>query len=431
MPTYSEYKDSGHAWLGMVPSHWDVVKIRGVLTENTEQNFAHKVTKQLQFKFGTIIPKVLNYNEEETDWTIIEKYNIVKANDIIINGLNLNYDLLSMRVGLVKDDGIITSAYIAMHPKEDFNPSFLTYAFKGWDSRKLFHGMGTGVRITLSWKELKNYSIPIPPIEEQEAIVKYLDKVTTEIDKVIEAKERIIVSLEERRKIIITHAVTRGINPDVPMRASGIDWLGEIPAHWELLPIKRVAKLILGKMLDNSGGNSSSNVYPYICAKDVHFEGIDTSDLKQMFFTESEINRYKVKNGDLLVVEGGAGAGGCAIAKDISEDICVQNSIIIVRTNEDCLNEYLSYIIQSLVKRGYIEYACNKATIPHFTKDKLGAVLIGVPDKAEQEQIVKYIDQSLIPIEKAISQQKKLIELLRERKNIIINETVTGKVKVI
>lgn len=431
MAEYSAYKDSGHQWLGLVPSHWDIVKIRGVLDENTHQNFAHQITKQLQFKFGTIIPKKLNYDEEEADWNVIEKYVIVRPNDIAINGLNLNYDLLSLRVGLVRDEGIITSAYITMRPKDGYNPAFINYAFKGWDSRKLFHGMGTGVRITLSWKELKNYSIPIPPKEEQEAIVEYLDKVTADIDKAIAAKERIIASLEERRKIIITHAVTRGIDSNVPMRASGIDWLGEIPAHWDILPIKRVANLILGKMLDNTGGSSSSASYPYFCAKDVHFDGIDTSNLKRMFFTDSEVKRYKVQNGDLLVVEGGAGAGGCAVVKDIKDVICVQNSIIIVRAFEDFDNEFLSFVLQSFVKRGYIEYACNKATIPHFTKDKLGSVLIGIPNKEEQSQIVKFIESSLTPIDSAIAQQRKLIELLSERKNIIINEIVTGKVKVV
>lgn len=431
MAGYSEYKDSGQQWLGMIPSHWEMVKIRGVLDENTNQNFAHQVSKQLQFKVGTIIPKKLNYDAEDADWNVIEKYVIVRPNDIVINGLNLNYDLLSMRVGLVKEKGIITSAYIIMRPKEGFNPAYLNYAFKGWDSRKLFHGMGTGVRITLSWKELKNYSIPIPPKEEQEAIVEYLDKVTADIDKSIAAKEQIIASLEERRKIIITHAVTRGVNSDVPMRDSGIDWLGAIPAHWDVLPIKRVANLILGKMLDNTGGSSTSAFYPYICAKDVHFEGINTSDLKRMYFTDSEIKRYKVQNGDLLVVEGGAGAGGCSIVKDITGLIGVQNSIIIVRTFEGCVNEFLSSGLQSFVKRGYIEFACNKATIPHFTKDKLGSVMIGVPSKEEQYQIVEFIESALSPIDSAIAQQRNLIELLRERKNIIINETVTGKVKVI
>ncbi len=238
MAEYSEYKESGQQWLGKVPSHWNIAKIGTIFDEISKQNFEHKYSKQLQFKFGTIIPKKLNYETEESDWSIIEKYVIVRPNDIVINGLNLNYDLLSFRVGLVKEEGIITSAYIVLRPKEGNNPSYLNYAFKGWDSRKLFHGMGTGVRLTLSWKELKNYYIQIPPKEEQEAIVAYLDKVTADIDKAIAAKERIIASLEERRKIIITHAVTRGISSDTPLKDSGIDWLGEIPAHWETYPVR-------------------------------------------------------------------------------------------------------------------------------------------------------------------------------------------------
>ena len=429
MAEYSEYKESGQQWLGKVPSHWGILPGKAIFTENKVLNKNNVENFVLSLSYGRIIPK-----KDINEGLVPENYSayqVVESGYIIIRCTDMQNDKVSLRTGLVEHHGIISGAYLGLIPQENNTPSFLKYLLHNWDISKELYRYGSGLRQSLSWKDIKYLLLPIPPREEQEAIVEYLDKVTADIDKAIAAKERIIASLEERRKIIITHAVTRGINSDVPLKDSGIDWLGQIPAHWDILPIKRVAYLILGKMLDNTGGSSSSATYPYFCAKDVHFDNIDCSDLKRMFFSASEIKRYKVNNGDLLVVEGGAGAGGCAIVKNITDTICVQNSIIIVRPSEDCLNEFLSFALQSLIKRGYIDYACNKATIPHFTKEKLGSVLLGFPKKEEQKKIVQFIEQSIIPLDTAITQQKKLIELLRERKNIIINETVTGKVKVI
>lgn len=430
MAAYSEYKESGQQWLGKIPSHWKFHRLWTLFNNRIKSNSDFAYQHAHKFYYGTLVPKNEINDVEDLRETYV-KYSVLEKDDIVLNGLNLNYDLKSMRVAIAPQNGIITSAYIILRPEKDVNAKFFNYYFKAMDSKKIFHGMGTGIRLTLSYAELRNIDLACPPAEEQEAIVAYLDKATAEIDKAIEAKERIISALEERRKIIITEAVTRGINPDVPLRDSGIDWLGQIPSHWEVLPLKRVSTLILGKMFDNSGGESSSQIYPYVCAKDVHFDGVDLSELKEMYFSDTEIKRYCVQNGDLLVVEGGAGAGGCAVAKKVKGNIGIQNSIIIVRANGNSDNEYLSYFLQSLVRRGYIEYSCNKATIPHFTKDKIGVVPIEIPPIQEQKEIVAYIKAMEIPIDNSIAQQKRLIELLRERKNIIINETVTGKVKVI
>lgn len=429
MATYESYKDSGVKWLGQIPSHWEIKKLRAFFSEVTEYNSALKVHNQLQFKYGTIVPKPDSEIDEAVLKTI-SKYTIVNPGDIIINGLNLNYDFISFRVGKVNERGVITSAYIAMRPNENLLPKFYEYLLKAMDAKKVFHGFGTGIRLTLSFKELKHKLLPFVPLNEQEAIVAYLDKVMGEIDRAIESQQKMIDALIERKQIIITRAVTRGLNPNTPLRNSGIDWIGQIPEHWKLTQLKRLATLILGKMLDTKGG-SPTKWSKYICAKDVHFDGIDTSDLKSMYFSEKEKKLYKVFNGDVLIVEGGAGAGGCAIADKINEDIYIQNSIIIIRPNKNLNNGYIAYLMQSLVKRGFIEYACNKATIPHFTKEKVGSVLIAVPSVEEQKDIVLHINNQIEPIDNFIKQCERMISLLQERKQIIINEVVTGKKKVI
>ena len=422
MTEYSEYKDSGQQWLGKVPSHWAIAKISTIFDENSKQNFEHEYSKQLQFKFGTIIPKKLSYDSEDSDWSIIEKYVIVKPNDIVINGLNLNYDLLSLRVGLVKEEGIITSAYILLRPKEGNNPSYLNYAFKGWDSRKLFHGMGTGVRLTLSWKELKNYYIPIPPKEEQEAIVAYLDKVTDDIDKAITAKQRIIASLEERRKIIITHAVTRGINPDAPLKGSGIDWLGDIPAHWEVIRIKYL--LNEKKVRSKTGAEEPLSMSQRKGLIPTKMMGVIPN------LAASYVDAKLVSKGDLVFNKLKAHLGVFNVSEYeglVSPDYAVYNTtgkadlkfLEYVFKTPNCINEFKKLItgVGSGLSRLY-------------TND-LYSIYCAIPPIDEQLSIRNHIVNQTKAISEAIDQCQSIIDLLRERKNIIINETVTGKVKVI
>ena len=231
MAAYETYKDSGVKWLGTIPSHWEVDKIRYFFDEITELNLNRQSSNQLQFKFGTIIPKS-DLSVDENVWQTISKYTVVKPDDIIINGLNLNYDLLSHRVGRVRENGVITSAYVHIRPHEDICAKYYEYLFKAMDARKVFHGFGTGVRATLSYKELRQKPIAIPPIAEQEAIVAYLDKATGEIDRAIEVQQQMIDALNERIQIIISRAVTKGLNLDAKIGKDGF------PAHWEVFPLR-------------------------------------------------------------------------------------------------------------------------------------------------------------------------------------------------
>lgn len=425
MERYSEYRDSGVKWLGEIPRHWEMKRWRFLMVENTKKNSDRRVRLQLQFRYGDIVRKA-NQSEESDVLDTISKYTVVEPNDIMINGLNLNYDFVSQRVAQVNEEGVITSAYISLRPTNIACSKYYTYFLKSMDSKKMFHGMGTGIRLTLSYNELKNQFIPRPSIEEQEAIANYLDATTSKIDAAIAQQQKMIDLLNERMQIIINNAVTKGLDSNVTMKDSGVEWIGKIPEHWDTCALKKKAKIILGKMLSNN----PTNKYKYICAKDVHYGNIDTSELKEMSFTQEERILYEVKRGDMLIVEGGAGAGGCAIFKEYKKNIYIQNSIMIIRGTDNLLNNYICFFMQSINQKGYIEFICNKATIPHFTKEKVGAVTIPLPPLKEQIEIVDFINKEIVPIDVVIQNCQQQISLLQERKQIIINNVVTGKVKV-
>lgn len=203
----AKMKDSGVEWIGEIPEDWELKRFRFLFKEKNERNTLIKERKQLQFKMGNI---VLKDRQDLTNEMInvISNYNIVKPGHIVLNGLNLNYDFVSQRIALVKERGIITSAYICIESINDINTSYYCYFMKAMDSKKLFHGMGSGIRLTLSYDNLKNLFFPYPSINDQIEIVKYLDSVSSKIDSSISQCNKMISLLQERKQIIINDVVT-------------------------------------------------------------------------------------------------------------------------------------------------------------------------------------------------------------------------------
>lgn len=428
-----QYKDSGIEWIGSIPKEWKMQPLSIYFTENNKPNSNLESVNALQFKYGEIIQKPNNDKElNEKDCELLSKYTIVVPNDIVVNGLNLNYDLKSLRIAKVRENGIITSAYIVLRSRNGANAAYYNYYLKALDFQKIFHGMGVGIRLTLSYNELRPMLLPVPSTKEQQLIADYLDEKCGEIDELIEVQEQMIQKLIDYKQSVITEIVTKGLNPNVRLVPSGIDWIGDIPKGWaSCAPLKWFTNIILGKMLQSNANLGSDSLEKYICAKDVHFDGIDYSDLKSMYYSVMEKNTYKVAKGDMLVVEGGAGAAGAAIVERDIENTYIQNSIMIVRPKRDVDIRYARYFLFSIVSRGYVDYICNKATIPHFTKDKLSGTMIPMPPIGEQKAIADYLDNKCAEIDALIALKQRKIETLKNYKKSLIYEAVTGKIEVV
>lgn len=202
-----EMKSSGNDWIGDIPYYWNFERVENYFHNETLYNKGFEYTGAFKFFMGTIIPKEEDRETEEYR-DIYEKYTIVEKNDIMINGLNLNYDFKSLRVGIVPYKGIITSAYVVLRPYEGVNAHFFNYLFKAFDYRKVFHGMGKGIRLTLSFNELRTFEIPIPPKKEQEVIVSFLNEKCGKIDALIEKIGIKIERLKELKRSLINEVVT-------------------------------------------------------------------------------------------------------------------------------------------------------------------------------------------------------------------------------
>lgn len=429
METYSEYKNSGQAWLGEIPSHWELLPGKAIFLENKRKNWDNSESFVLSLSYGRIIPKI--NKDEGLVPDNYSNYQIIDPNFIIIRCTDLQNDKVSLRTGLVRHHGIISGAYLGLIPRRGNNPIYLHYVLYYWDVSKELYRYGSGLRQSLSWFDIKYLQIPIPPICEQEAIVEYLDNVIAEIDKAIEAKERIIAALEERRKIIITEAVTRGINPNVPLRESGIEWLGQIPAHWETIPVRHVFEFRNGYTPSKINPSFWSNgTIPWFRMEDIRKSGRKLERAIQ-YITPAALNNggtFDVGSFIMAICTASIGEHAMLIADSLANQ---QFANLKIRKSLSARfdSQFIFYYMYVLGK--YCRDTANTTTFQYADMTLVKNFLVPIPSLEEQKNLVEYLDYNTKGIDLAIVQQKRLIDLLRERKNIIINEIVTGKVKVI
>ena len=425
-----EMKDSGIAWIGAMPRAWKMNTIAQIFLQVKCKNTGLQEKNLLSLSYGKVKRKSIDTVEGLLPESF-DGYNIIEKDDIVLRLTDLQNDHTSLRVGLAEERGIITSAYLTIRNRSNFCPKYLYYYLHSFDIAKGFYGMGAGVRQGLNWDGVKWLKILAPSVPEQERIAAFLDAECAEIDAVLEKTRASIEEYKKLKQAVITQAVTKGIRGDRPMKDSGIEWIGEIPAG---VPISRVGlhfDIVLGKMLCSAPVDDNYTLESYYCAADVHFEGLSNGEKKKMWFSPDEKEQYCVKNGDLLVVEGGAGAGGCAIAVSTDVPIYIQNSIMIVRSKGISNIRYLRYLLECLVKKGYIDVVCNKATIPHFTKDKLANVPFIVFSQSEQEEIAEYLNEKCAGIDALIAKKQQYLIEIENYKKSLIYEYVTGKKEVI
>ena len=422
-------RDNTGEWFGSIPADWTILALK----------YAFSIKKDIARKLGYTVLSVTQKGIKPKDMLEkgqfamdYSKYQVVNRGEFIMNHM----DLLTGWVDIAQESGVTSPDYRVFYNTDPtrFFSEYYKYIFQFCYSNRVFYGMGQGVAGFGRWRlpsdMFLRFLLPVPQIDEQKAIATYLDEQCTLIDEAIaEAK----VSIEEYKAwktSLIFDAVTKGIDKEVGLQDSGSAWLGKVSCQTKISRVARHFQIILGKMLCSTPNDESYSLEPYYCAANVHFDGISRQALKSMWYSASEKNSYAVKTGDLLVVEGGAGAGGCAIVKEDESGVYIQNSIMIARHQIMIYNRYLRYLLEALVKRGYVDFVCNKATIPHFTKEKLGDVPFPVFPEKETQNIVEYLDTLVPQIDNLLSEKQLLIASLETYKRSLIYEVVTGKRKV-
>lgn len=407
----------------MIPftSRWHCQRWAAIMEETSEKNIGLKDSNALQFYFGTIIKKK-QYELSPSLIEIYSRYTVVKENDIVINGLNLNYDFVTQRIGIVKERGIITSAYLVMRVRSGYEPNYYCYLLKSMDAKKVFHGMGSGIRLTLSYGDLKNIQLPIPPRDEQDQIVRYLDWKVSEINQLINMKKKEIRTVEAIQRSVITELVTHGLSPTAPMKYSGNKWLGNIPAHWNVVPLYAVAKekSIVGNVdLDLLSVYLEEGVVPFSSRSE-----------KRTNATSTDLSKYqRVDVGDFVLNNQQAWRGSVGVSEYIG---IVSPAYIVLSMDTTLCRPYANYLLRSraLINQ-YVIISKGVGSIQrNIYWSALKRVSILVPPMEEQIMISEHIKSVISQYETVTKKLMKGIEALEEYKTRLVSDVVTGRVDV-
>lgn len=416
MEKYNKYKDSGVQWLGEIPSHWKMKRLASMFVGEVEINKEYRIKRAFKFNYGDLVPKNEVGDLEEYK-NVYTKYSLIKKGDIIINGLNLNYDFVSQRIACTPYEGIITSAYVVCRPRKKVSYNFYTYLFKGMDSMKLFHGMGSGIRLTLSFKELKRQLLPVPPEEEQDAIVFYLDIKCSSIEVLLANKKKEISLLQEMKQRVIADAITRGLNPNVKFKPTNISWLPEIPEHWKMSKVSSHFRQRNEKVSDKK--------YSPLSVSKI---GI-TPQLDNVALSNAEGNSRKlVKVGDYAVNSRSDRKGSCGVSNYEGS----VSLITIVLEPFDIDGGYVHYLFRSSpwVEEFYRNGRGIVADLWTTNYQMMKGMYLPVPPIEEQHAIVSYITERVAKIDSLVEKLNKEIECIKEYKQRLISDVVIGQIKV-
>ncbi len=388
-------KDSGVEWLGEVPAAWGMARIGAHFCEIKEKNKGGSVNA-LKFYAGTIVEKNLSIITD-ADIHVFSGYTCVLPGDEVINCLNLNFDLKSERVGLVEEAGIITSAYLVIRQDGSFDSRFCNYALKAYDFRKAFHNMGTGIRKTLNWAELKQHRIPVPSLEEQGRIADFLDEKCNQIDCAITAAEQSIEEYKAYRVSLVTSCVE---NESFPTKR-----------------FKAIATVVTNLVSPNDYPELTEidpeNIEKYtgrlIGLRSVYEVGVIST---KNYFHKGQILYSKIR--PLL--------NKVAIAP--CDGLC-STDMYPIETSQDA--RWLRYAMTSDLFVRQIALECSGVKMPRINVAQLGSTTFRVPSLEEQGRIADFLDEKCDQIDRAVEAKQAIIDELKAYKKSLIYEVVTGK----
>ena len=425
MRRYESYKDSGVEWLGEVPHCWDVKKVKNIFHLIVEPAAKNNQCELLSVYTDIGVKPRAELEERGNKASTTDGYWIVKKGDIVVNKL-----LAWMgAIGLSEYDGVTSPAYDILRPHQQINGKFFHYLFRTPLCLSEFKKNSRGImdmRLRLYFEELGNIYIPFPSYQEQQKIAQFLDDKTAKIDQAVDLAEKQIALLKEHKQILIQNTVTRGLNPDVPLKDSGVEWIGQVPEHWEVKKLKNIAVIF-------NGATPSSNNQDYWDGNIVWITPKDINNIKIITSSERKITQKGYENcGSYLVSPGNivittrAPIGKVAIT-DV--ELCTNQGCKSLVLNEKINNVFLYYYL--IVSTEYLNSLGSGTTFMELSGTALGIVKVPLPAIQEQQKIADYLDKQTAKIDQAIALKTAHIEKLREYKSVLINDVVTGKVQVL
>lgn len=428
-------KNSGIEWIGEIPEDWEVKKVKYIFSERKNKNIGTKEKNLLSLSYGKIVRKNIT-NMEGLIPESYETYNILQPGDIVFRLTDLQNDKHSLRTGLCKEKGIITSAYTTVIPPKKVDPVYIHYLFHAYDNCKVFYNLGDGVRQGMKYSDLCKLNIILPPKETQQRIASYLDKKCSKIEETIQNQQQVIEKLKAYKQSLITEAVTGKVKIEngkvcgeyESYKDSGVEWIGKIPSEWEVKKLKYIAdSFSKGSGITKEeiviNGDIPCVRYGELYTKyDYHFTECQTRTNLGIIETPKYFS-----HGDVLFTCTGELVEeiGKSIAYLGNEKCLAGGDIIVLKHSQDPM--FMGFALDSKYVQGQKSFGKTKLKVVHISSGEIARLLIVLPPKEEQKEIADYLDKKCTAIDTAIEQKQKLIEKLTEYKKSLIYECVTGK----
>lgn len=431
---YEKMKDSGIEWIGNIPSHWRIHTLYQLFTQVREKNSDLQEKNLLSLSYGKIKRKDIDSPDGLLPASF-DGYNIIEAGDIVLRLTDLQNDHTSLRVGMVTERGIITSAYTTLRPIDARNSKYLYYLIHAFDLKKGFYGMGSGVRQGLNYGEIKELRVVLPGQDEQEKIVRFLDERCAQIDEIIEETKSGVAEYKKWRASVIFEAVTKGIESGVEMKNSGLREIGNIPKTWYITKTLHCLSMPI-----TDGPHTTPDLFdsgvPFVSAEAVscgngriafdHIRGY----ISEEFYQEC-CKKYIPQIDDVYMIKSGATTGKVAIV-DTDVKFTIWSPIAVFRADASrILPKFLFYAIQSPSYQTQVALGWTYGTQQNIGMRTLETLKLCVPSLEEQKQIVKHLDRVCSEMDTLISEKEALVSDLEVYKRSLIFETVTGKRKVV
>jgi type I restriction enzyme S subunit len=425
---YAVYKESGLPWLGSVPEHWELIPNRGLVRKRKVLVGKHHSDYRLLSltKQGVIVRDIsTGKGKFSADMGSSQE---VRNGDIVF--CLFDVPETPRTVGLSRYDGMITGAYTVFESLGKGSREYFELFYRAMDDRKLLSPIYSGLRNTIPPERFLGTKTPQPPRDEQAAIVRFLDWANGRLERAIRAKRKVIVLLNEQKQAIIHRAVTRGLDPSVPLKPSGIPWFGDIPQHWE---VRRLRHLIKGRLTygANAAAKFTNPDWPrYIRITDFRADGSLRADTFRSL-PPSIACDYMVLPGDILFARSGATVGKAFLVVALTGVACHAGYLIRARANRNLVSpEFLFAFTQSKAFSAWKDSTFNTATIQNIGADKYANLAVPFPSLAEQQSILDSLTGEIQPLFTAISRLEREIELLREYRTRLVADVVTGKLDV-
>ena len=426
LPRYGAYKPSGTNWLADVPAHWNIRRL-GYFFEERREKVSDKDFPPLSVTKLGIVPQ-LDTAAKTDDGDNRKK---VVAGDFVINSRSDRKG----SSGAAIQDGSVSLINTVLLPVTGIDINFAHHLLRSMPFQEEYYRYGKGIVADLwstNYSEMRNIMLALPEVGEQAAIASFLDRETAKIDKLIVEQEKLISLLAEKRHAVISHAVTRGLTINAPMKDSGVAWLGEVPTHWEVTKLKFIATVQTGIAKGKDTAGKQTITVPYLRVANVQDGFLALNDIASIDIEAEQLDRYRLISGDVLMNEGGDfdKLGRGAIWHGEIADCIHQNHVFAVRphgVSAEWLNRITSSQYAQFYFMGRSKQSTNLASISATNIMELPVVL---PPQSEQQAILGFIDSEIARLDSLKDQAQRAIGLLRERRVALIAAAVTGQIDV-